>query len=131
MIPVIQPPLRRATIIDVGALAEFVEFASEGLALYLWAKIAGAGHDPWEIRRAGVGSETGGLSYPNAVIAESAGRPVAGLISYPLTDKTEPIADNLPAVLVPLYELTSLAPNTWYVHVLAAFPEYRGKGQGS
>ena len=127
----IQPPLRRATITDVGALAQFVEFASEGLALYLWTKIAGAAHDPWHIGRARVGSETGGLSYHNAVMAEFGERPAAGLISYPLADKPEAIADDLPAVLVPLYELTNLAPNTWYVHVLAAFPEYRGKGQGS
>jgi ribosomal protein S18 acetylase RimI-like enzyme len=25
----------------------------------------------------------------------------------------------------------NLALDTWYVHVLAAYPEYRGKGQGS
>jgi GNAT superfamily N-acetyltransferase len=48
-----------------------------------------------------------------------------------LPDKSEPIADNFPAVLVPLHELTKLAPNTWYVQVLAACPEYRGKGHGS
>ncbi len=127
----IQPPFRRATINDVGTLAELVEFASEGLALYLWTKIAGAGHDPWRIGRARVGSETGGLSYHNAVIAEFAGRPASGLISYPLADKAEPISDHLPAVLVPLHELMNRVPNTWYVHVLAAYPEYRGKGQGS
>jgi ribosomal protein S18 acetylase RimI-like enzyme len=131
MAPMIQPPFRRATINDVGSLAEFVEFASEGLALYLWTKIAGTGHDPWHIGRARVSSEMGGLSYHNAVIAEFAGRPAAGLISYALADKPEAIADNLPALLVPLHELMNLAPNTWYVHALAAHPEYRSKGQGS
>ena len=34
-------------------------------------------------------------------------------------------------MLVPLQELMNLALGTWYVHVLAAYPEYRGKGQGS
>jgi ribosomal protein S18 acetylase RimI-like enzyme len=34
-------------------------------------------------------------------------------------------------LLVPLQELMNLALDTWYVHVLAAYPEYRGKGQGS
>src|ERR1700730_18077500 len=99
MVSMIQPPLRRATINDVGTLAQFVEFASEGLALYLWTKIAGAVHDPWHIGRARVGSETGGLSYHTAVIAELAGPPVWGLISYPLPDKAEPMSDHLPAVL--------------------------------
>jgi len=127
----IQPPFRRATIQDVGTLAEFVEFASEGLALYLWAKIAGAGRDPWQIGRERVCGETRGLSYHNAVIAELAGRPASGLIGYQLPEKSEPISDRLQPVLVPLHELMNLAPNTWYVHVLATYPEYRGKGQGS
>lgn len=127
----IHPPFRRATIQDADTLAEFVEYASEGLALYLWAKIAGAERDPWLIGRDRVGSETGGLSYRNAVIAELGGRPVAGMIGYPLADKPEPVSDKLPALLVPLHELMSMAPDTWYVHVLGAHPEYRGKGRGS
>jgi GNAT superfamily N-acetyltransferase len=76
-------------------------------------------------------SETNGLSYRNAVIAEASGQAASGLISYPLDDKPEPISDELPAVLVPLHELMNQALNTWYVHVLAAYPEHRGRGQGS
>jgi len=127
----IQPPFRRATPEDAGTLAELVEFASEGLALHLWAEIAGAGHDPWNIGRERVRSESYGVSYKNAVIAELAGQPTSGLISYPLRDWPEPISDALPAVLVPLHELMNLAPDTWYVHALAAYPKYRGTGQGS
>ena len=33
-------------------------------------------------------------------------------------------------MLVPLLDLMSLAPATWYVHALAAYPEYRGRGLG-
>ena len=109
----IHRPFRRATIKDAGTLAQFTEFASEGLALYLWTKIAGAAHDPWHIGRARVGSEKGGLSYHNAVIGESAGRPASGLISYPLPDKAAPISDDHPAVLVSLHELMNLALDTW------------------
>lgn len=129
--PLIQSPFRRATLNDVGSLAEFVEFASEGLALYLWTKLAGAGRDAWSVGRERVGGETVGLSYRNAIIAELAGRPAAGLVSYPLPDVPAPISNALPVLLVPLQELMNLAPGTWYVHVLAAFPKYRGKGLGS
>ena len=129
--PLIQPPFRGATVEDTGILADFVEFVSEGLALYLWSKLAGANRDPWSIGRERVGGETGGLSYRNAVTIELAGRPAAGLISYPLPDEPAPISNTLPAVLVPLQELMHLAPGTWHVHVLAAYPEYRGKGLGS
>jgi RimJ/RimL family protein N-acetyltransferase len=131
LIALIQPPFRAATSEDAGTLAEFANFAGEGLGIYLWSKMAGNGGDPWSIGRERVRSETGNLSYRNAVIAELAGRPTSGLISFPFRDKLEPISDKLPAMFVPLQELMNLALNTWYVHVLAAYPEYRGKGQGS
>jgi ribosomal protein S18 acetylase RimI-like enzyme len=37
----------------------------------------------------------------------------------------------MPAMFVPLQELENLAPATWYVNVLATYPEHRGKGHGS
>jgi ribosomal protein S18 acetylase RimI-like enzyme len=32
---------------------------------------------------------------------------------------------------VPLQQLEDLAPGTWYVNVLATYPEHRGKGYGT
>jgi ribosomal protein S18 acetylase RimI-like enzyme len=127
----IKPPCRRATPEDAAKLAKFVEFASEGLALYLWTKIAGPGRDPWDIGRERVLSGTAGLSFHNAILAEPSGQTAAGVISYPLPDMPENISDEIPAVLVPLKELTNRATGTWYVHALAASPEYRGIGLGS
>jgi ribosomal protein S18 acetylase RimI-like enzyme len=37
----------------------------------------------------------------------------------------------MPPIFVPLQELENLAPRTWYVNVLATYPEYRGKGYGT
>lgn len=130
-VPPIEPTFRRATPGDAGTLAEFIEFASEGLALYLWRKIAGSGQDPWSIGRERVLSGAVGLSFRNAVVAEVSGQPAAGLISYSLSDKADATPDEPPAMLVPLQELTNRVPGTWYVHMLAASPEYRGKGLGS
>jgi GNAT superfamily N-acetyltransferase len=122
---------RRARPADTAALAELVEFASEGLALCLWTQLAGPGGDVWEIGRQRVSSETGGISYRNALIAELAGKPVCCLIGHALGDKPQPIPRTLPAILVPLHELMNLAPDTWYVQALAAYPEHRGRGQGT
>jgi ribosomal protein S18 acetylase RimI-like enzyme len=122
---------RRATLADAAALAELVHFAGEGLGLALWTQLAGPGGDPWEIGRKRVRSETGGFSYRHALIAELAGKPAGALIGYPLGEEPEPIADALPALLVPLHELTSLAPATWYVHALSAYPKHRGRGLGT
>ena len=127
----IKAPFRCATSRDAAALAEFVELASEGLALYLWSKIAGDGGDPWNIGRKRVRAAASPIGYRNAVIAEAAGAVAAGLISYPLPSNAEPRSDELPSVLVPLHELTNQALETWYVHVLAAYPQQRGRGHGT
>ena len=127
----LEKPYRRATPADAPAMADLVHFASEGLALYLWTKIAGPGEDPWTIGRERAGRETGAFSYRNTILAEADGKPAAGLIGYPLPDEPEPIGPDLPAMFVPLQELENLAPATWYVNVLAAYPEHRGKGYGS
>ena len=37
----------------------------------------------------------------------------------------------MPAMFVPLQELEDLVPGTWYVNVLATYPEHRGKGYGA
>ncbi len=127
----LKPPFRRAAPEDAQALAEIVDFASEGLALHVWRKIAGPGGDPWAIGRERAARATGSFSYRNAVLVEEAGRVVAGLVGFPLPERPEPIPDSMPAMFVPLQELENLAPATWYVNVLAAYPEHRGRGHGS
>jgi ribosomal protein S18 acetylase RimI-like enzyme len=123
-------PFRRATPADAAAMADFVHFASEGLALYLWARTAACG-DPWVYGRERATRETGAFSYRNTTLMEIDGRVAAGLIGYPIADTAEPMPADMPAMFVPLQELENLAPGTWYVNVLAAYPEHRGKGCGS
>ena len=94
-------------------------------------KIAGPGGDPWAVGRERALRETGSFSYRNAVVLERDGRVAAGLIGYPLPDRPEPIPDTMPPMFVPLQELENLAPGTWYVNVLAAYPEMRGQGLGT
>ena len=127
----LQPPFRRATPDDAQALAQLVDFASEGLALYLWSKTAGPGGDPWAVGRERALRGVGSFSYRNAVVLEREGRVAAGLIGYSLPDRPEPIPDNMPAMFVPLQELENLAPGTWYVNVLAAYPDKRSQGLGT
>ena len=124
-------PFRPATKADATAMADLVHFASEGLALYLWTKIAPPGVDPWTIGRERAEREQGGFSYRNAIVAEAEGRVVAALIGYPLPDTPEPPPADPPAMFVPLNELEDQVPGTWYVNVLAAYPEHRGRGYGA
>jgi ribosomal protein S18 acetylase RimI-like enzyme len=125
------PPIRAATPDDAAALADFVHFASEGLALRVWSKLAGPGGDAWAIGRERAGRETGSFCYRNAFVLEVGGAAAAGLIGDPLPNAPVAIAPELPATFVPLQELENLAAGSWYVNVLAAYPEHRGKGLGT
>jgi ribosomal protein S18 acetylase RimI-like enzyme len=126
----LESPFRYTTTADASAMADLVHFASEGLALYLWTTAAPPGVDPWSIGRERAAREAGAFSYRNTVVAEAEGRVAAALIGYPIADTPEPMPANPPPIVVPLEELEQLAPGTWYVNVLAAYPEQRGKGWG-
>jgi ribosomal protein S18 acetylase RimI-like enzyme len=126
------PLIRPAAVNDAKALAELVNFAGDGLPFYLWAKMAKGGEDPWSVGRARACRKDGGFSYRNAVVAESGGSVAACLIGYPLTEDPHAVDDaNMPAMFVPLQQLESLAPATWYVNVLASYPQSRGRGFGT
>ena len=71
----LKSPFRWATPGDAKPMADFVNFASEGLALYLWTKMAGPGGDPWAFGRERASRETGAFSYRNTIVAEHDGRP--------------------------------------------------------
>jgi ribosomal protein S18 acetylase RimI-like enzyme len=128
----LEPPLRRATPGDAVAMAELVNFAGEGLPLYLWTRMAEAGESAWDVGQRRARRENGSFSYRNAVVVEAEGRVVACIIGYRLPDEVEPIdRDEMPAMFVPLQELENLAPATWYVNVLATYPDHRGRGHGT
>ena len=128
----LEPPFRRARPEDAAAMAELVNFAGENLPAYLWAKMAAPGQSAWEFGRLRAQREEGAFSYRNTVILAAKDGRVAGcLIGYPLPKRPEPIPADLPAMFVPLQELENLAPGSWYVNVLALYPEFRGRGFGT
>jgi len=123
---------RDATPDDAEALAQLINFAGEGLPLYLWERLAEPGENAWDVGCRRARREEGGFSYRNTVVAAIETTVVACLIGYPIPPQPEPINyQDMPAMFVPLQELENLAPDTWYVNVLAAFPAYRGRGIGT
>jgi ribosomal protein S18 acetylase RimI-like enzyme len=127
----LERPFRRAAAADAHAIADFVHFASEGLAFHLWTRMAGPGGDPWALGRERAARGAGSFSYRNTILMERDGGTAAGMVGYRLADAAEPISADTPAMFRPLQELENLAPGTWYVNVLAAYPEQRGTGCGS
>ena len=123
-----RPPIRPATVADAAALARLVNFAGEGMPLYFWRRIAGDGEDPWEIGRRRQGER---VADSTIFVIDEGGGAVACLTGYPIAAFPEPVGADEPDIFRPLAELENLAPLTWYVNVLAALPEHRGRGFGA
>jgi ribosomal protein S18 acetylase RimI-like enzyme len=95
-------------------------------------EIAKSGEDPWSVGRARARREEGSFSYRNATIIDEDRRVAACLIGYPLSGEPAAIDETtMPAMFVPLQQLENLAPGTWYVNVLATYPEWRNKSLGT
>ncbi len=116
---------------DAPLVAELVNHAGEGLSLYSWSKMAGPDETGWGVGRRRVAREEGNISYRNATIIEHNGTAAGCLIGHGIGSSPTPIPSDMPVMFVPLQELENLAPNTWYVNVLAIRPEFRRTGLGT
>ena len=124
--------LRKATIEDASVMAELVNIAGEGLPFYLWSQMAESNESAWDVGCCRAQREEGGFSYRNTIVREEENNIVACLIGYPLAEQVDPnVYVDMPSMFVPLQELEDLACGTWYVNVLATYPDFRGKGYGS
>jgi len=129
--PTLEATLRPARKTDAAALAILVDIAGEGMPSHMWSRMAEPGQTPFEVGRARAAREEGGFSYRNAQVLEIAGEVVAVLIDYKIDDPYDTgDLSKLPEVVRPLVELEAKAPGSWYVNVLATFPECRGQGLG-
>jgi ribosomal protein S18 acetylase RimI-like enzyme len=122
-------PARKA---DAAALAALIDIAGEGIPLFLWSRMKVPDQSVFEFGRARAAREDGNFSYRNATVVETDGEVAACLVDYQLADPYDiGDLDKLPDVVRPLVELEAKAPGSWYINVLAAFPEYRGQGIGT
>ena len=122
-------PARRE---DAVHLAQLTNFAGEGIPRWQWQRAA---TDPakWlDVGTARAASDDGNFSWRNAWVVEQGGEVAAMLLGYVQPDPY-PLDDlaQVPAVVRPLVELEALAPGSWYVNALAAYPRFRGQGLGS
>lgn len=127
MIP-LEAPLRVASEADARELADLVNFAGEGLPLYIWQGLAKDGQDPWEV---GCARQMEKVREGQIVVVDFGDGAVASLTGYPISSEPKPIGDDFPALFRPLQELENKALESWYVNVLACYPEYRGQGLGT
>jgi len=122
---------RPAAKADAAALAVLVDIAGEGLPAHLWSTLNAPGQSILEVGRERAARETGGFSYRNAIVAEVGGEVAGCLVGYRLDDPYDLSGlEEVPPLVRPLVLLEAKAPGSWYVNVLATFPEFRRKGIG-
>jgi ribosomal protein S18 acetylase RimI-like enzyme len=126
------PRMRAARREDAEVLARLTDMAGHGMPAHLWAQAAKPGESAIEVGRQRFQREEGNFSYRNAWVIEVDGAAAAGLIGY---RQPEPYdlsgLDKFPPMIQPLIRLEARAPGSFYVNVVAALPEHRGKGLGS
>ncbi|MES2666505.1 MAG: GNAT family N-acetyltransferase [Pseudomonadota bacterium] len=122
--------IRKATAADAAHLVRFINMAADDLPLHFWQRSVGDGGDPWAFGRERAAREAGSFSYRNAWLAELDGAVVACLLGYPAEVAPGPPDPDTPPIFVPLLELEALAPDAWYLNVLATYTPWRGRGAG-
>lgn len=127
----LSPPFRPATPDDAPVLATLVNAAGEGLADYFWRQSAEPGETAWDVGIARARRETGSFSYKNAIVTDLGTGAVASLVGYRQPPEPAAIEADTAPIIVPLLELENLAPDTWYVNVLAVLDSHRGQGLGT
>ncbi len=123
---------RPALLADAATLTVLMDIAGEGVPNRLWLEMAEPGRSALEVGRQRARREEGGFSYRHTTVALVGDEIAACLIGYLLDDPYDLTGlDDMPEPFRPLVRLEAKAPGTWYVNVIATFPEYRGQGLGA
>jgi GNAT superfamily N-acetyltransferase len=119
-------PARRE---DCFEIARLFLMASEGLAEYIWSRIAEPGESLIEAGARRCSGEATGCSYQNCFITELANTTVGMLNSFPMEERDGPDDLNADPALRPLVELRDYG--SLFVSGVAVYPEHRNRGIGT
>ena len=119
---------RPAEKADCRAIAALYSISSDGVADYIWTKMAQPGEDLLNVGQRRYERENSLFSYQNCTLATKDETIVGMLVAFPLfVDETaEPESD---PVLAPYSKLEE--DNSYYICGVALFPEYRHRGIGT
>jgi ribosomal protein S18 acetylase RimI-like enzyme len=125
--------LRPARKADAAQLAVLMDIASQGLVSHVWNSIALPGESPIEIGRARIAErKTLPSHFSNWTVAEVNDDVAAAYAGYKVPEPYHAgDTSELPAAYTPLLELEALAAGSWFLAVLAVFPEFRQRGLAS
>ena len=123
---------RKAEKSDCREIAELALIAGEGIPAWFWEQSRQAGEELIDVGAHNAASETENFSYRNVHLAVIDNHIAGMLLAYRLPDaeNAEQLQD-FPDFIRPLIELEQCVPGSFYINMLAAFPDYRNQAVGT
>lgn len=121
-----QLKFRPATSDDCLHIARFYQSSSDGVADYIWSKLAAEGESPLQVGERRYQREGTDFSYRNCTLVESGGNPVGMLFAFPMNIDPDYVEDD--PVLKPYSELEQA--HSYYISGVAVDESFRGQGIG-
>jgi len=122
--------IRNATRDDCHAIAALGLIAGEGIPAYFWEQSRKPGQTIEEVGAQNAMSETENFSWRNVRLALVNDTIAGMLLAYRLPEAAGEL-DDLPAFIRPLIELEQCVPGSYYINMLATYPEYRNRSVGT
>jgi ribosomal protein S18 acetylase RimI-like enzyme len=119
--------IRPAHKSECRRIAELYRISSDGIADYIWTKLARPGEDLLEVGRRRYEREGTLFSYQNCKLVEAHGSVVGMLVAFPM--EVDESYEETDPVLVPYSVLEE--DQSYYICGMAVDEEHRGKGVGS
>ena len=119
--------LRPARKSDCRRIAELYRISSDGVADYIWTRLAQPGEDLIEVGARRYAREGTPFSYENCRLVDSGGAVAGMLVAFPL--RIDPTYEEDDPVLVPYSRLEE--DRSYYICGMAVDAAHRGKGIGN
>ncbi len=120
--------IRAARRADARDIAELFLISSDGLATYIWSRLAEPGQSLEDVGAARYARDGVAFSYQNCEVMESDGDVIAMAHAFVMDPRAPDDVEDDP-VLKPYAELED--PDSLYLSGLAVRPEFQGQGLGS
>jgi ribosomal protein S18 acetylase RimI-like enzyme len=128
-IPVSDVTFRPAAKADCRVIAGLYSISSDGVAEYIWSRLAQPGEDLLDVGQRRYEQEDSVFSYRSCTLAERGGEVVGMLVAFPMHVEPSAAGDSTDPVLAPYRMLED--DNSYYVCGMAVLPEYRNCGIGT
>lgn len=119
---------RPAQASDAHDIARFFQLTSEGMADYIWSKLAAPGEALLSVGASRYAREQGDFSYKNCLMATFEGSVIGMMHSYVLRETPDRPVETDP-VLAPYSDME--IPDTLYISSLALDEAWRSQGLGA